>query len=542
MMFWTDWITVIMIGIGAVFMLLSILLAAAMLPRLTDYYKQKWALLTLFKGFFLVGYLAFITILVMDLSLPLELVTGVVFLGGACFVFLVIRLTKYTVTDLSDKEDSLNELNATLEQKVQQRTGALEESLASLSEEVNKREKANKKILSMGEELRLILDTISTGIRVIDLNHTIIQVNKQFCLLTGLSQQELVGSHCYTNFITEDCQDSDGCRLKTIKTNQDVYENIEKKTTRDGRTFHFRVTSAPMFDSDGEVIGLLEDFQNITALVKAQEEKEKAQNHMHQAAKLESVGQLAAGIAHEINTPVQFVSTNLDFLGESFDDIAVFMKSVQLAMDHENTDPGLKQGMEEVDWEFLSEEIPLAIGQSVAGVERVAKLVLAMKEFSHPNTRERAPADIHTILENTITISQNEWSYVADIDRKYSMDFPLVPCLTDELGQVFLNIIVNAGHAIADKVQDSSDKGVITISSTVTDDSVEIDISDTGKGMDDELSAKIFDPFFTTKDVGKGTGQGLSIAHDIVVNKHHGELIVDSTLGTGTTFTVRLPL
>ncbi len=263
---------------------------------------------------------------------------------------------------------------------------------------------------------------------------------------------------------------------------------------------------------------------------------------MHQAAKLESVGQLAAGIAHEINTPVQFVSTNLDFLGESFDDIAVFMKSVQLAMDHENTDPGLKQGMEEVDWEFLSEEIPLAIGQSVAGVERVAKLVLAMKEFSHPNTRERAPADIHTILENTITISQNEWSYVADIDRKYSMDFPLVPCLTDELGQVFLNIIVNAGHAIADKVQDSSDKGVITISSTVTDDSVEIDISDTGKGMDDELSAKIFDPFFTTKDVGKGTGQGLSIAHDIVVNKHHGELIVDSTLGTGTTFTVRLPL
>lgn len=135
-MFWTDWISVGMIGVSALFMFLSILLAVAMLPRLADYYRKRWALLTLFTGFFLLGYLAFIVILVMDLNLPLEFVTGVIFLGGALFVFGVIRLTKYTIIDLADKEDALNELNATLEQKVLQRTCALGESMADLSKEV----------------------------------------------------------------------------------------------------------------------------------------------------------------------------------------------------------------------------------------------------------------------------------------------------------------------------------------------------------------------------------------------------------------------
>ena len=541
-MFWTDWISAGMIGVGAFFMFLSILLAVAMLPRLADYYRKRWTLLTFFTGFFLLGYIAFIVILVMDLRLPLEFVTGVVFLGGALFVFWVIRLTKYTIIDLVDKEDALNELNATLEQKVLQRTRALSESMADLSKEVVERKKANRKIARMGEELRVILDTISTGIRVIDLNHAIVQVNKKYCHFTGWSREELVGSFCYENFAGGDCRSSKDCRLESIITNQVISEGIKLKTNRDGNKFYFRITSAPLWDSDGKVIGMLEDLQDITALVTAQEEKEQAQNQLHQAAKLESVGQLAAGIAHEINTPVQFVTTNFDFLQESFDDVSTFMSQVEEAVNMEKTDASLKQALKELDWGFLSEEIPQAIEQSTEGMERVRKLVLAMKAFSHPSTREMAPADINAILDNSITISQNEWKHVADLKTEFSSDLPMVSCLTDEMGQVFLSILVNAGHTIADKVQGTHDKGYISIRTAVADGVVEITISDTGKGMDDELCAKIFDPFFTTKEVGRGTGQGLSIAYDIVVNKHHGEIKVKSTPDVGTTFTIQLPL
>ncbi|MFH2123274.1 MAG: ATP-binding protein [Pseudomonadota bacterium] len=541
-MFWIDWVAVVMVGVGALFMLLSILLAVAMLPRLTPFYKRKWAILTVFKGFFLLGYLAFIVILVMELKLPVEFVTGVIFLGGAFFVFMVIRLTKYTITDLSNKEDALNNLNATLENKVSQRTIELEKSMADLGNEILEREKANNEIRRMGEELQLVLDTISTGIRVVGPDHLVTRVNKRFCHLLGMSNDELVGSACYENFDNEDCRDSPSCRLKNITTAHDDNELTVKKTTREGKQYHFRITSAPLKDTKGQVIALLEDFQDITPLIKAQEEKELAQSRLHQAAKLESVGQLAAGIAHEINTPVQFVGTNLEFLKESFEDIATFLEKLQVTMNDEESTAGLKQGLEELDWDFISEEIPLAIEQSMGGTERVRKLVLAMKEFSHPTTKEMAPANINTILHNTIIISQNEWKHVADMETKLSEDLPLVPCLIDAMGQVFLNIIVNAAHAIKDKVKDTSEKGTITITTALDGDAAQISFRDTGTGMDEELCSKIFDPFFTTKEVGSGTGQGLSIAHDIVVNKHHGAIKVETSVGVGTCFIVQLPL
>lgn len=537
-----DWVAVIMVGVGALFMFLSILLAVAMLPRLALDYKKKWAVLTVFKGFFLLGYLTFIVILVMDLSLPVEFITGVVFLGGAFFVFMVIRLTKYTITNLADKEDALNELNATLENKVSQRTTELEKSMANLSEEVLKSEKANREIKRMSQELQQILDTISTGIRVIDLNHHVTQVNRRFCHLLGMTHDELVGSFCYENFEHEDCRESPTCQLRNIDTAHDAHEHIALKTTREGKQYHFRITSAPMKDSKGEVIALLEDFQDITPLVKAQEEKELAQSRLHQAAKLESVGQLAAGIAHEINTPVQFVGTNLEFLNDSFKDIASYFEKIQTEINEGENATVLKRELEEIDWDFLSAEIPMAIEQSMGGMERVRKLVMAMKEFSHPSTREMAPANINSILDNTITISQNEWKHVADLETRFSEDLPLVPCLTDEIGQVFLNIIVNAAHAVKDKVKDTTGKGTISITTAVNGDIAEISFRDTGTGMDEELCGKIFDPFFTTKEVGSGTGQGLSIAHDIVTNKHHGDIKVKSSVGLGTTMIVQLPL
>jgi two-component system, NtrC family, sensor kinase len=537
-MLWTEFTAVIMVGIGALFMLLSMLLAVKMLPSLTANYKKKWAILILFKGFFFLGYLAFILILITKIPLPVEFITGLVFLGGAFFVFLVIRLSKHTISDIAKKEDTLHQLNTTLENKVTQRTSELEKSMTELNNEMLERKEANKKISRMSQELRQILDTISTGFRVIDTNHVVTQVNKRFCSITGLAHDELVGSFCYDNFDDGDCRNSKSCRMRTIQKHSETSETIVIKTTKNGNKAHFRISSAPMLDGDGNIVGLLEDFQDITPLLRAQEEKELAQNRLHQAAKLESVGQLAAGIAHEINTPVQFVGTNLEFLRESFDELASYINTIQPSIPPGTTDTNLKLD----DWEYLSEEIPQALEQSMQGLERVRKLVQSMKEFSHPGSKEVAPADINTIIENTLAISQNEWQHVAELYTELPEDLPQVPCRTDELGQVFLNIIINAGHAIADKVKGTTEKGKLTIRTIHRDDVVEIYIIDTGKGMSDELCDKIFDPFFTTKEVGKGTGQGLSIARDIVVNKHQGKIRVESVQGEGSTFIISLPL
>lgn len=534
--------SITMVSIGAISIGLSIVLALAMLKRLNPKYKKRWLLLIALKGFFLLAYLSLITILVADLKIPLELIieflTGPVFMGGGIFVFLVIRLTNFTVANLSNQERAVQQLNDSLEDKVKERTKALQESMAQLAVEAAKREKANLEISRLGQDLRQILNTISTGIRVIDMNHHIQRVNKSFCELTGISKEELTGSNCYENFSGEECRNSPSCRLKGHYIKTEITSKTEVKTTRDGRTLHLHITSAPIKNTQGNVIAIVEDFNDITALVKSQEETALAQSRLYQAAKLESVGQLAAGIAHEINTPVQFISTNIEFLIEGFEDIATFIKQLE----SKEGDKEITEGLEVADWDYLKDEIPQALEQTAGGIERVRKLVLAMKEFSHPGTVKMAPTDINAIIKNTIIISQNEWKMVADMETELEEGLPMPLCKSDAMGQVFLNIVVNAAHTIQDTVQGSDKKGRIRIQTSATKEYVEIAISDTGAGMNEELCGKIFDPFFTTKEVGSGSGQGLAIAHDIVVNKHHGEINVTSTEGKGTTFLIRLPL
>ncbi len=278
-------------------------------------------------------------------------------------------------------------------------------------------------------------------------------------------------------------------------------------------------------------------------------ERRLMERQLAQAMKLESIGRLAAGIAHEINTPTQYVGDNLRFLQDAFGEVIAVVDHFQQALD------ALKKGsltpeqvaqlemvMEQADVEYLIHEIPLAIVQSLEGVERVAKIVRAMKEFSHPGTAEMTPVDLNHALENTITVARNEWKYVADVVTDFAPNLPPVPCLPSEMNQVFLNIIVNAAHAIADVVGgDSGKKGTITVSTRQVGDWAEVRISDTGTGIPEAIRSKIFDPFFTTKEVGKGTGQGLAYAHS-VVEKHNGIITFETEEGKGTTFIIRLPL
>jgi len=195
--------------------------------------------------------------------------------------------------------------------------------------------------------------------------------------------------------------------------------------------------------------------------------------------------------------------------------------------------------LEEADIDYLKEELPEAIVRSQHGIADVARIVLSMKEFSHPSLKEKSPADINAALQNTALIARNEWKHIAELQEDLSDDLPEVFCYPGELNQVFLNMIVNAAHAIEDR--DLAEPGVIGIRSTTKGNSVEIRISDTGVGLSEELRARVFEPFFTTKEVGKGTGQGLAISWDIIVNKHGGTIDIESEPGKGTTFIMTLP-
>ncbi|WP_458775374.1 sensor histidine kinase [Desulforhopalus sp. 52FAK] len=267
-----------------------------------------------------------------------------------------------------------------------------------------------------------------------------------------------------------------------------------------------------------------------------------------QAQKLESVGRLAAGIAHEINTPTQYVLTNIDFIDEAIGDITEMLEPVEkfIAMELDGkvqtAQNQIIESLASADWEYLKDEMPDAISQAKEGIERVSKIVLAMKNFSHPSGTNLENHDVNQAIETTVSVARNEWKYVAELNLNLDQSIPQIPCYLDELNQVFLIMIVNSAHAIADKYGEGGGiQGVIAIETAIRDNNLVVTFRDNGNGISPEDKGKIFDPFFTTKAVDKGTGQGLTIAHDIVVKKHKGEIKVDSEPGKGTVFEVIIP-
>lgn len=310
--------------------------------------------------------------------------------------------------------------------------------------------------------------------------------------------------------------------------------------THENREQFLKMTVSPLCKDTGvDVIIMGEDITGRLDL-----ERELAQ-----AQKLESIGHLAAGIAHEINTPTQFVGDNVHFLADSFADLHTVLARYRELLASAKTGacaPDLIEACElelqRADLDYLTEEIPKAIMQSNEGVERIARIVRAMKDFAHPGSEEKVCVDLNKAIGSTVEVSRNEWKYVADLTTDLAPDLPLVPCLQGQFNQVILNLIVNAAHAIGDRIKSTGPKGIISIMSRRIDDRAEIRITDNGSGIPEDIRHKIFDPFFTTKEVGKGTGQGLAIARSVVVDKHRGTITVESQVGQGTTFIIRLPL
>ncbi|MCU0720495.1 MAG: ATP-binding protein [Pirellula sp.] len=284
-----------------------------------------------------------------------------------------------------------------------------------------------------------------------------------------------------------------------------------------------------------------------SGIVRDLSRKRVLEAQLAQAQKLESVGQLAAGIAHELNTPIQFVGDNTRFLKDSFATIELVFRELDgmiEAAERDSVSPLLSERLRELykssDLSFVREEIPRAIDQTLEGAENVARIVRAMKVFSHPGSKELQHIDLNSALESTITVSRNEWKYCAKVKTDFAVDLPKLHCLPAELNQAFLNILVNGAHAIQTKGAD--EHGLLTVSTRTDGVNICVDISDTGTGIPEGIRNRIFDPFFTTKGVGKGTGQGLAIAYNVVVEMHKGKLFFETKEGIGTTFHIVLPL
>jgi signal transduction histidine kinase len=264
---------------------------------------------------------------------------------------------------------------------------------------------------------------------------------------------------------------------------------------------------------------------------------------LRHAQKLESVGQLAAGIAHEINTPIQFVGDNVRFLGDAFSDFSRVVEAYRQVDGAHEPEVALARARTlaaEVDTAFLVAEVPQAITQTLEGVDRVATIVRAMKAFGYPSGEHKAPADLNEAVRNTLVVASNELKGVAEVVTDLG-DLPLVRCHVGDVNQVLLNLVVNAAHAVAARVGTSGQRGTVTVRTRHHGDEVVIEVTDTGVGIPPEIAGRVFEPFFTTKEVGQGTGQGLALAHSLVTNRHGGTIAFDSPPGAGTTFTIRLP-
>ena len=388
----------------------------------------------------------------------------------------------------------------------------------------------------------------------------LIYVNRAFAAARNCNREELLGCSAKDLAPVDWTAQRHQEILVTITAGKEARAEGQVRR-KDGSLFWAGITLIPIHDANGTLTHAVSVAADITVrrendrkqrelqqqLLDEMQQRERIAIELRLAQKLESVGRLAAGVAHEINTPIQFVNDSLYFLRSACDDINGLLDICRTAdstlaagESAANILHTITQAAAAADLDFLQAEMPKAFERTFDGANRVASIVRAMKEFAHPDSNEQSAADINRALQTTLTVAANEYKYSAGINTQYA-ELPMVVCNVGELNQVFLNLIVNAAHAVHDSGKDAI-SGVISISTATSGEMVEITIADNGCGIPQENLDKIYDPFFTTKEVGRGTGQGLAIARSIVIEKHRGDIRVSSTPGMGTQFTLCIPI
>lgn len=388
-------------------------------------------------------------------------------------------------------------------------------------------------------------------IAIIDSQGRRLYTSPSYQFVLGYTETEMA-AHSSTELLHPDDVPRVTKALQDLMAGQ-ITQGLEYRLRhKDGRWLYFESTAAIIPNQDPGNVQALVVARNVTDRKEAEQTRVAMEFQLRQAQKLEAIGQLAAGIAHEINTPTQYIGDNAAFLRDSFDETFSAMGRLRdqlLEIRAMGGEAGEAAGqalddLKATDLDYLGSEIPKAIQQSLDGIARISKIVKAMKDFSHPGGESKTLTDIHQAIESTITVSRNEWKYAATLETDFDPGMPPVPCFPGEFNQVILNLIVNAAHAIeaAKEGGDSEVLGRITVKTRARMEEVEISVSDNGTGIPELVQTRMFEPFYTTKPVGKGSGQGLAIAHAVIVEKHQGRIEVQSEVGKGTTFILHLPL
>lgn len=401
-----------------------------------------------------------------------------------------------------------------------------------------------KKTEAMRSRLAAAIKHAAEIVIITDIDGTIVYVNPAFEKVTGYSYTEAVGE---TPRILKSGEHKPKFyanlwgKLAKGKTWSGRFVNLRKN----GEAYTQDSTIAPIRDNRGTIIGYVELARDISQQL-------VIEGQLRQAQKLESIGELAAGIAHEINTPSQYVLSNLQFIEESQSKLFTMLDRSQELVDHlkkpaddrdnDKLEALVSSAIDEKELQFLKEDVPNAVDESMDGLKRISTIVQSVKQLAHPGEMTKGYHDLNQIIRDAVTVSTNEWKYVAEIEFDLAEGLPTVNCLKGEVGQVVLNLIVNSAHAIEGEKDATCTRGTISLKTYAKDDSVVFEVKDNGTGMPESIQQRIFDPFFTTKDVGKGTGQGLAITHNVIVNMHSGSIRVESEEGNGTTFIVELPV
>jgi len=398
------------------------------------------------------------------------------------------------------------------------------------------REEAVREALAARERLELLLEFAPAFIIAISERGTIDFINKT---LPQHSKKDVIGSS-WLSYFSDDRKAAMSAELAAMYRTEATRTFETVTLGHDGADVWFESQIAPI-RAGGKIVGAVLVSQEIT-------ERKRTHAELLASRQMAMLGTLAAGVAHEINTPIQFVGDSVQFLRDSAHELLVLLDKLQRLREAVLAGTPLgevveeaRAAEEEADLPYLRENIPSAFERCIDGLERVTSIVRSLKDFAHPSTEVKAPADINRAVETTLTIARNEYKYVADVRTELG-NLPPVTCYVGEISQAILNIVVNAAHAIGAVVAGTDKKGVITVSTRLERDTVVIAIADSGTGIPENIRSRIFDPFFTTKEVGKGTGQGLAIAFSTVKDRHGGELTFESEVGQGTTFFIRLPV
>jgi PAS domain S-box-containing protein len=412
--------------------------------------------------------------------------------------------------------------------------------------ELSLRIRAGCRVLESEERHRVITETASDGIVTMERDNRIHYANSAAGMIFGYPAADLIGqkfSRLAPGFDGYLVGAGRRPAFSDVSEHLRFWPSIEiAGQHRSGRELILEISFSESRDSFHKSV--------VSAMIRDVTERRRLESQRAQTQKLESIGQLAAGMAHEINTPIQYIGDNLRFIAESYAGVR------ELVQAYRDVDTAFRAGEDiralvakaesaarRIDYAYLECETPCAIEQALEGVERVAEIVKAMREFSHPGSAELAPTDLNRVIEATALISKNKWKWVADLETRLDSELPPVACVAGELSQVFLNLIVNAADAIGDAFKTGTpQKGTIWITSRRDGDFAEVRVRDSGTGIPPAVRPKIFDPFFTTKDVGQGSGQGLAISYAIVVQKHQGTIEFETAVGVGTTFIIRLPI